>query len=258
MRPAVRGDRAAPGHLVSIERGGVRLVLDPSGSPASRAVLEGRHADRATVPVLERHVRPGMTVVDVGARVGASALVASRLVGPRGHVVAVEPDAANCRLLLLSASVNECTNLAVWPVALHDHQGWAQLAPGGLTAGGPAELGAGVGAVVPTFPLDQLLQGPIDVLRLDASGAERLVLAGARRLLSGRRPVILSAVCPGALQRVSGCTVLQLLGDLAGVGYRLGRVDADSGQVHPIRDLPAFAGSLEDPSDQAHVLLLPY
>jgi FkbM family methyltransferase len=257
MSPVAGGDREARDELVSVERDGIQLFLDPSGSPASRSVLERRNADRATMAVLERQVRPGMTVVDVGARVGCSALVASRLVGPRGRVAAVEPDAANCRLLLLSAWHNESSNVTVWPVALHDHQGWAHLARGGLSTGVPGDLTGAVGTVVPTFALDQLLHGPIDVLRLDASGAEPLILAGAQRLLCRRRTVIVAAVCPEALQRVAGCSVSEFLGPLVSAGYRLARVEVGCGSATPIGDLAAFAGSIDDPRRQEHVLLVP-
>jgi FkbM family methyltransferase len=257
MHPVADDDREVRDQLVSVERGGVQLILDPCGSPASRSVLERSNADLTTMAVLRRQVRPGMTVVDVGARVGFSALAASRLVGPRGHVVAVEPDAANCRLLLLSASRNESSNMTVWPVALHDHQGWAHLAQGGLTTGAPGDLAGAVGVVVPTFALDQLLHGPIDLLRLDASGAERLILVGARRLLGRQRPVIVIAVCPAALQRVSGCTVSELLGPMVADGYRLAHIDVDTGHATPIEDLPAFAGSFDEPGRQEHVLLVP-
>ena len=41
-----------------------------------------------------------MSVVDVGANLGYYSLLASRLVGPTGRVVALEPNSENCRLLL--------------------------------------------------------------------------------------------------------------------------------------------------------------
>ncbi len=257
MLPTVGTDREARDTLVSVERDGVELVLDPVGNRASRSVLDRRNADLATQAVLERHVRPGMTVVDVGARVGFSTLSAARRVGPRGRVAAVEPDAANCRLLLLSASRNESSNVSVWPVALLDRQGWAHLAPGGLRPVGAGDLADAVGTVVATFALDQLLHGPIDVLRLDATGAEPRVLAGARRLLGRRRTVIVAAVCRGALERVSGCTVTEFLGPWVAAGYRLARIETGSGWATPVRDLTDFAATFDDPDRQEHVLLEP-
>jgi len=251
--PAHRG----VGGVVLFEWCGGHLVVDPDGSKASRSVLEARNDDRATVRILERHLRPGMTFVAVGARVGFSTLLGARLVGPRGQVVAIEPCPGDCRLLLLTIFHNESANVTVWPVALTDHQGWACLSAEGLTTGSAEDLIAGA-PVVPTFPLDQLLQGPIDVLRLDAAGAEALVIRGARRLLGARRPAMVMALCPASLRRISGVSVLDHLRQLAALGYRLGQVDASSGQVQPIRDLPAYAASFTDPRRREQLLLLPY
>jgi len=41
---------------------------------------------------LERHVKPGMRVLDIGANQGIYSLLMSRLVGPSGHLHCFEPD----------------------------------------------------------------------------------------------------------------------------------------------------------------------
>jgi len=43
---------------------------------------------------VRRRLRPGDTFVDVGANIGCISALASRLVGPRGTVVAIEPSPA--------------------------------------------------------------------------------------------------------------------------------------------------------------------
>ncbi len=57
---------------------------------------------------------PGQRVVDVGANVGYFTVLMSRLVGPRGSVVAVEPDRDNLRLLRLNLWLNRCHNVTDW------------------------------------------------------------------------------------------------------------------------------------------------
>ena len=72
---------------------------------------------RTSPPCSSSTARPGMTVVDVGANLGYYSLLASRLVGPSGRVVALEPNSENCRLLLSSLRLNETTNVQLLPVA---------------------------------------------------------------------------------------------------------------------------------------------
>src|SRR4051812_2402147 len=83
----------------------------PSGSLCT-AVQNGRTwrlrrevAERGAVQEIETIewlrgvVKPGMTVLDIGANVGQMTLESALLVGPKGRVVAVEPGAGNLEYL---------------------------------------------------------------------------------------------------------------------------------------------------------------
>ena len=48
-------------------------------------------AERPLQSALQRELRPGATFFDIGANVGFVTLIAARLVGPSGRVVAFEP-----------------------------------------------------------------------------------------------------------------------------------------------------------------------
>ena len=41
--------------------------------------------------LFDRYVKPGATVIDVGANIGYNAIYAARLAGPQGRVIALEP-----------------------------------------------------------------------------------------------------------------------------------------------------------------------
>jgi len=55
---------------------------------------------------LKKFVRPGMSVVDIGANIGYYTLLLSQLVGRDGSVTAFEPDPNNYRLLLKNIVFN--------------------------------------------------------------------------------------------------------------------------------------------------------
>ena len=69
--------------------------------------------------VLQEFVSSGDTFVDVGANHGSFSLVAARRVGPRGLIVAIEPQARLATLveksLAASAPCRHCADWGCWP-----------------------------------------------------------------------------------------------------------------------------------------------
>jgi FkbM family methyltransferase len=68
--------------------------------------------------VLSELVKPGMTVVDVGANVGLYSLLFAQLVGPKGRVVSFEPDPDIFPLLRENCAANGAAHVEVHPLAL--------------------------------------------------------------------------------------------------------------------------------------------
>src|SRR5882757_7637973 len=154
---------------------------------------------------VERLLRPGMTVVDVGAHHGLYTLLASKRVGRKGRVIAFEPSPREFRRLLRHISINGCWNVSVEPLALGDHAGEADLF---LVEGRqdwcnslrPPEVDERTSRVrVEVRPLDDVLRvlgiSRVDFIKLDVEGAELSFLHGASKLLqSNSRPAILAEV----------------------------------------------------------------
>src|ERR1035437_4240958 len=75
-----------------VEINGCRLFLPGHDVGVSDNLrMEGAWEPEMT-DEFKRLVRPGMTVLDVGANIGYHTVLASRLVGPKGRVLAFEPD----------------------------------------------------------------------------------------------------------------------------------------------------------------------
>ena len=104
--------------------GGVELFCDAADAAVTPGLLSG-HYEAHLSAVFEKYCTSGMTVVDVGANLGYYSLLASRLVGPTGRVVALEPNSENCRLLLSSLRLNDTSNVQLLPVAADKATGWA-------------------------------------------------------------------------------------------------------------------------------------
>lgn len=167
--------------------GDVRLVLSSGRVAHSR--LHPREKEPWTVAWLERCVRPGDVVWDVGANVGGYSLIAGALGAER--VIAVEPDLANAAALAQNAALNGLGEVIVpLTVALDETERGAWLLAGEREPGAthrlalPGELAAGF---VLSFPLDTLLArfavpSP-NLLKIDVDGHEAEVLIGAERAL---------------------------------------------------------------------------
>jgi FkbM family methyltransferase len=168
-------------------------------------------------------IRPGDTVWDIGANVGLFSFAAAAAAGPRGRVLAVEPDARLVGLLRRSAAANPgLAPVDVLGTAVADRVGVARFHIGRrnrstsyLEGYGTTEAGGSRAVeVVPTVTLDWLAAHfpPPDVIKIDVEEAELLVLAGGPAVL--RRG-------PALICEVAGHNATAARDLLAGYGYQL-------------------------------------
>lgn len=67
--------------------------------------------------LFDRYVKPGATVIDVGANIGYNAIYAARLAGSQGRVIALEPTPDTLTVLRRNIAASEFLNIVVEPVA---------------------------------------------------------------------------------------------------------------------------------------------
>ncbi len=182
--------------------------------PGGRPSLLERVVDR--IPFLEKElfllrrvVAPGDVCIDVGAAGGAHLLVMARRVGPAGRVLGFEPRPGSHRLLQrVVRAIGLSDRVHLHAVALAAEPGVQALrvpvVPTRAHFRGSTHDPAGTAAFatlphrqieVPTSTLDAEVERHglphVDVLKCDVEGAELLVLAGAHRVLSEYRPVVI-------------------------------------------------------------------
>jgi FkbM family methyltransferase len=159
-------------------------------------------AERAFV---QRFLQPGMTVLDIGAHHGYYTLLASKLVGSAGRVIAFEPSPREQKALRLNLILNRCGNVSVQRVALGREETETTLyVAGGRQTGcnslrPPAIPDEASPVRVHVTRLDDWLDrqkiAQVDFVKVDVEGAELEVLKGAERLFDRKpRPVILAEV----------------------------------------------------------------
>ncbi len=128
------------------------------------------------------------TFVDVGANVGTAAFAA--LGAGFERVIAIEPVPRTFRLLRANLALNGAED-AVRPLqlALSDEPGTMRM---DVAAGSrKARLDATGGEEVEVARLDDVVEGEVDFLLVDAEGHEVQVLSGGARVLSTGVPLVL-------------------------------------------------------------------
>lgn len=131
--------------------------------------------------VLERYLRPGFNFVDLGANEGYFSVIASRLVGPDGSVIAVEPQSRLIGVIQSNLRLNQCLNARVINVAISSNTGSATLElTSGINTGGTS-LTRSTGyryrtEAVKTLTLSDFLHqsgiNRCDLMKVDIEGAE--------------------------------------------------------------------------------------
>ncbi len=239
--------------------GGIELYCDAADAAVTPGLLSGEYEPQLSA-VFEKYCTPGMTVVDVGANLGYYSLLAAKLVGPSGRVIALEPNSENCRLLLSSLRLNRVDNVELIPVAADVSTGWAYYSThvgsnGGLVDDG--ELLAHPGVVVPTFALDDIVNHSVGFLKMDVEGAEGRVVKGAQRLIERDRPIVTTELKEEMLRRVSGTTVAEYLGYFERLGYRPSLLEKGAGGQRTFASVAALLADIGETDELRDVLLLP-
>jgi FkbM family methyltransferase len=174
---------------------GVSLVVPASlDSITTYILLEQEDWFEKEPAFLLRWLRPGMTVIDIGANLGAYGLPMARKVGPHGMVFAYEPGSEPRSLLERSRAINRADNLHVIAAAVSDRPREGQLVLGqsselnSLEGAGPAE-----NVWITALDAEDGLRGwsSIDFVKIDAEGEEERILDGGKSFFEGHSPLVM-------------------------------------------------------------------
>lgn len=242
---------------------GELLVRNPKKSSIARSIYLHGIYERQLTAVIRRVVRPGMTIVDVGADIGYYAIQFTDLVGSQGRVVAFEPTRNGRKFLAANAILNDCSNIEIRPEALSDQVGEVHFGASNVKSqmaflNQPDSIQETELETVKMIPYDEWALGnplkvvdlvKIDVEGVDVEGAELLVLRGMKVLLARARPILIIEVHP-AMMATFGTTEEELHRFLKGLGYGppqhiYGRTGIDATDTHQAMWTPIQMGQTE-------------
>ena len=145
---------------------------------------------------LAQLVKPGMTVIEVGANMGTHTVALARGCAP-GLLYAFEPQHRVFQILCANLALNDIGNVRAYPEASGAEAGWATIPQvdyaavgnfGGVSVEGGAASGAG--SAVRMTPIDDLALMACDLIKIDVEGWEAEVIQGAAATIAKHRPIL--------------------------------------------------------------------
>lgn len=223
--------------IVEVSRYDIRYRLDLREGIDLAIFLFGRFEPK-TVRTYSKLIKPGYTVLDIGANIGAHTLNMANLVGPNGRVIAFEPTEFAYSKLLENIKLNQFLSSCIKPyqVMLVRDDGivpdefifssWPVGAKSGEEAYmHPVHCGMYKSTKNATaYRLDTFLNergiSRVDFIKLDVDGYECDVLAGAKATIATCKPILILELAPSILES-HGESLTALIDSLRSMGYEL-------------------------------------
>ena len=164
-------------------------------APMSQLGFHLRHGEyeAATTAVLRKYLTPGGVFVDLGANEGYFTVLASRLVGPQGMVIAVEPQSRLQSVITANLKANNCCNVRLVKAVVSSETHKVNLALTSAINNGSSSLFKHTkyplpGEEVQSFTLGDLFAlievKRCDLMKMDIEGAEYDALTEAQEVLN--------------------------------------------------------------------------
>ncbi|MCB1087793.1 MAG: FkbM family methyltransferase [Verrucomicrobiae bacterium] len=171
-------------------------VFNKNDRFVGRAVEKYGEFSEAECTLFRQLCRPGDLVVEVGSNIGTHTLALSQFVGPKGRVIAFEPQRIVFQTLCATLALNSVTNVEAHQMAVGEARGELPLPEfrydlegnfGGIAVDQFQE-----GKPVPVVTLDEFLPSlpRLRLLKIDVEGMEERVIRGARRIIETHRPFL--------------------------------------------------------------------
>ncbi|MBS0585397.1 MAG: FkbM family methyltransferase [Verrucomicrobia bacterium] len=146
--------------------------------------------------LIKQYVKEGTLALDIGAHIGIHTVTMSRKVGPKGTVIAFEPQKKMLKEQLQNLKANGCKNVISTRKALGETYKNIEMCKANPFNEGGTTIGEG-GDKTEMIPLDSLHLQNISLIKMDVERTELYVLQGARETLLRNKPIIIFEVLAG-------------------------------------------------------------
>lgn len=222
-----------PKDVEFVELEGDKLYAHPKSVLAFHVALFGTY-EKLLREVFRKEIKPGMTVVDLGAHIGSHTLLAARLVGEKGKVFAFEPSPSNYTFLAKNVAENGYTNVIAVHKAVSDKATQLRLYLPDYSMGPPNPTAEFI--TVDSITLDEFFDEqntPVDFIKMDIEGAEVAALEGMENLVRKNGDLKLVAEFNPEYVRNAGYSPEEFLHKLAEYGFALYDINEEKQSIEP-------------------------
>ena len=172
---------------------GNKMYLDLKDPGISSDLLRDEIREPFLTESIQKEIKEGDVIVDIGANIGYYALQEARLVGDNGKVYAIEPVPENVELLKKNIELNDYSNIEVFQLAVGDvnKTDYVYISDCRNTAS-MIKTQASINKVpVEVTTLDKFLENkPLpSLIRMDVEGYEVEIIKGMGKLLKSNKPL---------------------------------------------------------------------
>lgn len=207
-----------PNRMFMADLNGFRLWFNTTDREMGMVMSAG-HYEPNTVSIIKKIVKPGMKSIDVGAHIGFYTCLLASLSGDNGKVSAFEPMPSHFELLLKNVNENQFQQrVMAYQLAcsdVHGHLGASKVSNMFVVG----QVSQAEQVIVEAVRLDDLIEEPIDIVKLDIEGHEPAAIRGMISIISRDRPIIFSEINEYWLQSCTQSSAREYLGFLKSFGY---------------------------------------
>ncbi len=258
LRPKLRRFLASHFHPDIVDVAGHRMHLD-----ANDTLLLSWYGyyEPTVTQIFKDTLKKGDTVFDIGANIGYYTLLAAKLVGKEGKVIAFEPEPSNFELLRKNVRLNGYTHVTLEPYAVSKETGKIRLFLNDRNKGDHRIYDSGEARKsieIQTVSLDDYCHdhpGRVDFIKMDIQGAEAAALQGMGGVLKHNPSIkLVSEFWPQGLRRF-GVEPETYLQELLAHDFQLHVLREDSPKPEPIEDVRLFIQRSSE-KDDSNILCL--
>jgi FkbM family methyltransferase len=155
--------------------------------------------EAGTLDFMKKYINQGDTFVDIGASVGMMTMMAAKLVGNEGRVLAFEPQLTRFTCLNLGVKNNSFDNIKIFKYGLSDRASQQTLFFDGCSPtfihGNNKDISDTNCEIVDTLTLDSIIKREnikrVSMIKIDVEGFEERVLRGAKSIIRSHTPPII-------------------------------------------------------------------
>lgn len=179
-------------------------------------------------------LKPGMTVIDIGANIGLYTIIAASKVTPSGKVIAYEPEPHNFLLLKENIKINNFKNVTAIEEGISDTttvQSFFLTPENKGTHSLIDNRETNDSITIKTTTLDESLKkqniSHVDLIKIDIEGIEIIALPQMKNaILANPNLILITEIYPQAIRRL-GRQPIEYLEKLCELGFSLSIIEED-------------------------------